>query len=286
MPRAARVPTSDAPRCAALPDPAPAPRYERHVLMLPPKCADVVRSIMRGIQVGRAPAVMLFGALIAALAGCTPAVPSPEASPSTPACPNPHGGACLGPLEAGTYTTQRFTPELTYEVPEGWANYEDLPGNFLLVPLTGSLDGVDAGTSDYIGLATSIAALGLDCNTVLADTGHTPADIAAWFKAEPSLVVTDGGPVEVGGLSGVVLDLTLAEGGGVLCEGLHDAWLVPLFIGRPPSQLEHAMITGLTMRLYLLAYGDGTLVIEVDDLAGGANLAEYSEIVDSMRFVD
>lgn len=52
------------------------------------------------------------------------------------------------------------------------------------------------------------------------------------------------------------------------------------------SEFEHAMIPGLTMRLYLLAYGDGTLAIEVDDLAGGANLAEYTEIVDSIRFAD
>jgi hypothetical protein len=221
-----------------------------------------------------------------ALVGCTPAAPSPEAPSSAPACPNPHGGACLGPLDAGTYTTQRFTPGLTYEVPEGWANHEDLPGNFLLVPPTGSLDGVDAGTSDYIGIYTSIAALELDCTTALADTGRTPADIAAWLTAEPALVVTDGGAVEVGGLSGVVLDLTLAQDGGVTCEGRDDFRLVPLFIGRPPSELEHAMIPGLTMRLYLLAYGDGTLAIEVDDLEGGANLEAYSEIVDSIRFAD
>lgn len=217
-------------------------------------------------------------------AGCAPVAP-PGASPTgAPVCPNPHGGVCLGVLEAGTYTTQRFEPALTYEVPAGWANYEDLAGNFLLLPPSGTLDGVDAGTSDYIGIYTSVAALSLGCETALADTGRTPAEIAAWFAAEPALVVTDGGAVQIGGLEGLVLDLTLADGGGVTCEGMGDATLVPLILGQPPSSLEHALITGLTMRLYLLAYGGGTLAIEVDDLAGGANLDEYSAIIETMTF--
>ncbi|MBT2499253.1 hypothetical protein J7E25_09100 [Agromyces sp. ISL-38] len=189
-------------------------------------------------------------------------------------------------MDPGTYTTQRFTPGITYEVPEGWANFEDLPGNFLLVPPTGSLEGVDAGTSDYIGIYTSIAALELSCTAALAGTGRTPDEIAARLAAEPALVVSDGGAVEVGGLDGRVLDLTLAAGGGLNCDGREDFRIVPLFIGQPPSELEHAMIPGLTMRLYLLAYGDGTLAIEVDDAEGGANLSEYSEIADSIRFAD
>lgn len=246
---------------------------------------------MSRIQFGGA-AVAVVGALIATLAGCAAPAPSPEASPSAapesspsaPACPNPLGGRCLGPLEAGTYTTQQFTPAITYEVPEGWANLEDLPGNFLLVPPTGTLEGVDAGTSDYIGIYTSIAALELSCTATRADTGRTPEEIAARLAAEPALVVSDGGAVEVGGLSGVVLDLTLTDGGGIICDGREAFPVVPLFIGEPPSELEHAMIPGLTMRLYLLAYGDGTLAIEVDDLEGGANLAEYSAIVDAIRF--
>jgi hypothetical protein len=220
------------------------------------------------------------------IAGCSPVAP-PESTPSAaPECPNPHdGGYCLGPLEAGTtYTTELFRPTLTYEVPEGWGNYEDLPGNFLLLPPSGDLNGVDAGTSDYIGIYTSVAALGLSCATTLADTGRTPEEIAAWFKAEPALVVTDGGAVQVGGLSGVVLDLVLAEGGGITCGGMGDTSLVPLILGWAPSSLEHALISGVTMRLYLLAYGDGTLAIEVDDLEGGANLDEYSAIIESMTF--
>ena len=62
--------------------------------------------------------------------------------PSTADCPNYEGGLCLGKLDAGTYSTSEFKPKLTYTVPAGWANYEDLRGQFLLVPPRGTLKGV------------------------------------------------------------------------------------------------------------------------------------------------
>jgi len=191
----------------------------------------------------------------------------------------------LGPLAAGTYTTQLFRPRITYQTPDGWANLEDLPGNFLLIPPGGSSEGVDAGTSDYIGIYTSISALAPKCETELSGTGRDPADIVEWLTAQSDLKVTDGGPTEVGGLTGQVVDLSLREGGGLTCEG-QDFPIIPLFLGRAPSELEHAMIPGLTMRLYLLEFGDGTLAIEVDDVAGGTHLDEYSELVANLRFGD
>ena len=73
-------------------------------------------------------------------------------------CPNSEGGQCLGKLKAGTHKTVVFRPTLTYTVPAGWTNFEDTPGNFLLVPARGALPGVNAGTSDFIGVYTSVAA--------------------------------------------------------------------------------------------------------------------------------
>lgn len=92
--------------------------------------------------------------------------PSTTTSASTPSsttsepppCPNPEGQACLGALQSGTYTTTVFQPQLTYTVPAGWSNLEDTPGNFLLVPPHFTLAGVNAGTSDFIGIYTSVAA--------------------------------------------------------------------------------------------------------------------------------
>src|SRR5581483_11486337 len=77
-------------------------------------------------------------------------------------CPNPDDGMgterCLGTVTAGTYTTQMFGPRLTYTVPDGWQNLEDLEGNFLLVPPRSKLAGVDATTTDFVGVYTSVRA--------------------------------------------------------------------------------------------------------------------------------
>ena len=107
---------------------------------------------------------------------------SPIPSPSAAACPNPEGGECLGPLTGGTYATVEFQPGVTYTVPDGWANYEDLPGNFLLAPPSGTLEGVNAGTSDYIGLYDGTAPASANCDEVPCSwaSRQTPEAMADW----------------------------------------------------------------------------------------------------------
>ena len=195
-------------------------------------------------------------------------VPPSAAATSAQTCPNPGGGACLGPLAVGTYTTALFQPALTYSVPAGWDNEEDLPGNFLLLPPGASLGGVDAGTSDYIGVYTQVAP-----NPACGPRDLTPGEIASCIATNPDLETTEPTPADIGGLSGFVLDVTLAAGtdGG------------PLMVGVAPSGLDHGLIPGLTIRLYLLALGNGSLAIEVDDV-GDPNLADYSGLVGTFVF--
>ena len=136
------------------------------------------------------------------------AAPSNSPSPR-PACPNPEGQACLGPLVAGTYTTTNFAPAITYTVPDGWDNEEDNLGNFLLLPPGEDLPGVNAGTSDFIGVYVTVAAPD-GCEPAAAPgVGTTAADLADWFAANPAMSVTGRKTVEVGGLRGSVMDLTL-----------------------------------------------------------------------------
>lgn len=216
----------------------------------------------------------------------TPSSASPSASVSAGAeheCPNPHGGVCLGPLDAGQYTTEQFSPTLTYSVPDGWDNEEDLSGNFLLVPPGGDLPGVDAGTSDYVGVYTGVKASG-GCQGV-ASAGDTPVQIADTIRADKDLEVTQPERTEVGGLTGLVMDITLARQPSENCPPFgDDGPAVPLILGVPPSSLDHAIVSGLTMRLYLLAHNGGTLAIEVDDVKNGRNLAEYSELIRHFDF--
>ena len=135
----------------------------------------------------------------------------PSAESSTVVCPNPHGGACLGELDAGTYTTQVFETPLTYATPQGWKNYEDLPGNFLLVPPTASLAGVDAGTADYVSVLDGVAVASADCfESRQAGVDTTPEAMAAWFVEHEGLDATEPVTVEVGGLEGTVVDLRIA----------------------------------------------------------------------------
>jgi hypothetical protein len=234
-----------------------------------------------------------FLVLIAIGASCStdsPGSSSPTdsavASPSPPACPNFEGMACLGELDPGTYTTVVFDPTLTYTVDDGWTNFEDTPGNFLLVPARGDLPGVNAGTSDFIGIYTSVAAEAYTCDgSILAsDVGRTPDDIARWLALQDGLTATKLQRTHVGGLDGVVLDVSLDDGGGLHCPGYEPAYY-PVLLGVSPSHLDHGLIPGLTWRLYLLNFRGGTLAIEVNDVGGGGrHLAEYSALVKALRF--
>ena len=251
---------------------------------------------------------MLLLAAVVLATGCAAQTPSsPETSPSAsaspsplasisptatprPSCPNPEGEACLGLLRAGTYTTVIFRPETTYTVPDGWQNFEDTAGNFLLVAPGYDLRGVNEGGSDYIGIYSSISAANRLCSTeteVQSDepgVARTSSAIAEEFMQRPGLATTVATPVSVGGSSGVVLDITLADGWTGTCfyapGGLP---VVPMFRGVDPSSLDHGMGAGLTMRLYLLDRSWGTLAIEVDDFANGAHLDGYSAIVNQIQ---
>src|SRR5438046_2540573 len=132
-----------------------------------------------------------------------PSAPPTRAASPPPECPNPEGGSCLGRLSAGTYTTSVFNPTLTYRVPHGWGNFEDLSGNFLLLPPGGHLSGVDPGTSDYVGVYTSIEAESPDCGQ--AHVGASPAALGSYFSSNRELQTTTPRQVSIGGLDGVVL---------------------------------------------------------------------------------
>ncbi len=186
-------------------------------------------------------------------AGTSPtATGTPSSSPSS-SCPNGEGGKCLGPLGAGTYTTVEFRPKLTYRVPTGWANYEDLAGNFLLVPPGGNLPGVNT-TSDFIGIYASIAADAQDCSGRPASgVGLSFSDIASWVTRQPGLSTTQPQQVVIGGLHGEVLDVRMTNGWTKACHypgGTQP--VVPLIVGIGTSGLDHGIEPGIATRLYLL----------------------------------
>lgn len=258
-------------------------------------------------SVARLSAALAAGALL--VAGCSSSSSSTTTSPATKsgptdspsasspldvACPNPEGGLCLGPLRAGTsYTTQVFTPVLTYRVPvPHWRNYEDTPGNFLLVPPGNDLPGVNAGTSDFIGVYTSITPSRFTSlqGCVAEPVPHVPATppaMAAWLAGQRILAVSHPAPVTVGGLSGLEVDVRARPGAHLpVCHVDGDTFSVALlFSGLAPSSLDHGVIHGMTMRLYLLRFQHGLLAVELDDIDHApGNLAALSSVAEGFRF--
>lgn len=202
-------------------------------------------------------------------------VDSPKASASSSAvarsCPNPEVGAgndCLGPVAAGTFTTRRFSPTLTYTVPDGWSNLEDMAGNFLLLPPGSRLDGVNTGVSDYLGVYTSVVAPAHCTGRPDPIVKGTVEGLVGWLKADPAITVTNVHDVTVGGLTGVALDVALKDPDG---DGCRDGRYADVYVGSYPSSLVHAVDRDYPLRIFLLRNGDRTLAIELADAPGGGS---------------
>ena len=248
---------------------------------------DVRRRITAGLA-GAAIAIAVFAWLAGNLVRGEPhPQPATESASPPPECPNPEGQACLGELVPGTYTTGVFTPTLTYTVPSGWSNLQDTPGSFLLVPSRGNLPGVNADTSDFIGVYSTICAPnGCDPGTAPGVGLSVPA-IARWMAHNPGLTITDRHDVTIGGLKGVVLDVMMSQGWTKGCWYSRGEPIVPLITGVGlASGLDHNIGPGRATRLYLLGNAVGTLAIEVVDVSGGGHLNSYSSVVETMEFGD
>ena len=212
--------------------------------------------------------------------------PSPSAS-ATLLCPSAELGSCLGPLAAGTYETAEFATPFSYTVPDGWANYEDLPGNFLLLPPTADLPGVNNDTSEFIGLYDGVAPASANCDEVREPGVETTPDaMAIWYASHPGLSLTNHQTVNLGGLEGLAIDINLADGYDQTCWYTHAGEaLVPLLIGDNPAGLHHVINASFTTRLYLLTGPSGrTLAIEVVDHADGLTIDELSNVVETIDF--
>jgi len=179
-----------------------------------------------------------------------------------------------------------FSPRITYVVPSGWTNVEDLPSIFLLVPPVGTVDGVDADTSDFLGIYRGVAAADPDCTRGMEKgVGQSSAALAAWLRAHEELIATAARPVNVGGVTGLVIDLRLDPKYRGTCPYLPDrSPVVPLLYGVQSAGVEHGITPSYTTRLYLLDSQGTNTVIEVVDHPGGTGTADYARIVERLRF--
>lgn len=215
----------------------------------------------------------------------------PDGAPHTifpDLCFNPHGGYCLGPLVGGSHRTSLFLPKIWYTTAEGWVNAEDLPGNFLLFHEDDPQFGFEGGS--YLGIYTDIRAP-KRCEEAWVDgVGHTPAELASWYRQHPGLAASKPRRVEVGGLQGLILDVPLTEDWKGVCPWSQGHAVVPVIIGSGVSDLHHVSTHGIDVRLVLLEWRDTNVTIEITSVKKQHSKQEYLElvepIIESLRFQD
>jgi hypothetical protein len=256
--------------------------------------------MVRGLKsdIGKLLGVFVLLLLLVGVAGCgggssdaasstqpgesTSSSPTPSTSP---VCPNPEGDACLGVLKAGTYKTARFEPPITYTVPGGgWANQEDSPVSFFLVPPGVPFSQVHNATNVII-VWPGVEVAAMDCSgSPGSGVDDTPKAIAAWLNHHAGLTVAAPRPITMSGLKGYVVSLHLAKRGGVRCGAPLRS--VPLLnnLGNPQAQFGIAGTTDHAL-IYLLDVQGTTLGIIADSSSPHrASLAADANVIRHFRF--
>lgn len=199
----------------------------------------------------------------------------PTASPIP--CFNPHGGECLGPLEAGTYQTSVFEPAIRYTVPSGWVNAEDLLGNFQLYREEDPQEGLVGGS--YIGIFND-ARIPDGCAEDGDPTiGNDPADLVAWYRSHDGLATSRPRRVTVGGLRGLLVDVPLRKDYRGTCPWSEGFPVVPVMIGSGVSALFHVSLHEIHVRLLVLRWKSANVTIELTSVREQHSPQEWRRLV-------
>ncbi len=218
----------------------------------------------------------------------------------------------IGDLAPGRHVSSQWTPfdggtsgQFSYVVPSGWAEIDETNTSSIM-PRS------NASEQAEIRLLATVVPESQDaaCALIRPAVGSTPAAVAAWLADLPGLVVTSPTAVKVGGLSGVMVDLSVAPGWTNTCPDEQSGGP-----GRPLGPRDYASFvytfsepghrslgTGCCLRstpililaadrrvrYLLLDRGDGSnLVIDIeaqDNATGDAAVSEAMRIVDSFEF--
>jgi len=209
-------------------------------------------------------------------------------------CPNE---LCLGELDTGTYQSQYFVPRLDpgatwepdfgglmYTVPEGWANSNDGPDSFELVPAAEMPPVSESDRLRNIGVFRQPSAMTQDgpcSDEVEPGVGRTVDDLVAWLQTVSGLVTTEPTPITINGRSGQTLDISLDPSWTATCEGESERLLTYLNPGLAVGEDQR-------VRLILLDLGETDVVaIGVwtrDQSTFDDFISEAMQVVESFRF--
>jgi len=177
---------------------------------------------------------------------------------------------CFGPLDEGTYTSQRFEPALTFTVPAGWNNPWDTRGSFeLWTPgwSDGWKDPDDPGIYLFdhpeLTLHRDVRAREGCSDAVDAAAGTSALELTTLVSDHPGIATGGPSPVEIGGLAGYQLDVSVAKTWQKSCPEMDGRPFVPLLDG---VFLVEGAGWYATSRLILLDLPDGgNVLIAIDE---------------------
>jgi hypothetical protein len=171
-------------------------------------------------------------------------------------------GPAASALPAGTYSSNGFSPKVTYTVPDGWENAADADAYFLLRPLGSDLAGIH--------LFRDAMAMSQDptCPTSpAAGVGKTSTEMVAWMRTLKGLVVGQPVMATVGGLTGVSVDVAIASDWTQSCSFANGVPTVSLLTDG--VDLRWVMAGSERLRLYILdRAGGGNVIVDLDAFDG------------------
>lgn len=237
--------------------------------------------------------VLLSACSAATVASPSAAEPSatttpPSPTPSEPGCPYPDGAKCRGPLKAGgPYKANLFVPVFSLIAGNGWDNRVDNPNEYLL--LRSGPDGQPTEMGIYIFRDVAIQAATCE-DKPEPGIGRTAGDMTAHLRNHSGLVTTEPEPVNIGGLDGVVIEVTVAETWTETCHYSEGQPNVPLFWGsQADSGFEWGIGPGAKSRFYILDMpGGGNVLIDIASYPDATEFDALREaavpVVDSIVF--
>lgn len=196
-------------------------------------------------------------------------------------------GWCLGILAPGTHHSTVFTPlvpaasfhyrygQVSYTVPAGWENTEDCAWCYYLGPR-----GAPENTGIYIW-SEAVPHVQADQCTEGPEpgVGRTADAIVTWLTTLPGLVTTTPAPITIGGLTGKMVDLSVAPTWTATCTYAYSPGLplVSTFAGPDANAGPDWNIQGEgRTRIIALDLGDGrALVIDIE----GQNQADFEALL-------
>lgn len=202
--------------------------------------------------------------------------------------PGEHVSASFRPFDQGT------SGRLAYTVPAGWGERD------CGTPSCVVLDRANAPDQELIQVYPDVVPQSVADSCFDAPSiERSPAEIVQRLTTVPALEVTPSTPVEIGGLSGVMIDISVAQVSQVTCTYPKAMYpQTPDILNGPPNSFsllgtsDGATDVGMTgggrSRYFLLDHGDGrTLLIAVeaqDKATWDSVLADAMPIIDSFQF--